>query len=239
MTLYVVPIVEGQTEASCIERLLQRVWTELLGSTERLQVLKPSRGKRDPLIRPTGTDLGDKIEEAHVRLSQRVRLDPSGRGFVLLLLDAERDCPAQLAPRLLATARIARSDADIACVLAKHMLENWIVAGASTLAGVNGLPTQIRVPENPEDRRGSFWLDKQLRSCNRTRKYAKTVDAAAFVQAMNLQECRTNSPSFDKLCRDLQARQLQPPDATGPAPSEPLTATDSITWPVSNIDAAN
>ena len=52
MTFYVVPIVEGQTEAGCIERLLQRVWKELLGARLRLQVLLPSRGKRDALIDP-------------------------------------------------------------------------------------------------------------------------------------------------------------------------------------------
>ena len=30
MTLYIVPIVEGHTEQGCIERLLHRVWVELL-----------------------------------------------------------------------------------------------------------------------------------------------------------------------------------------------------------------
>ena len=132
MTLYVVPIVEGQTEVGCVERLLQRVWMELLAAPMRLQVLAPSRGKRDALISPTGTYLAEKIEEGYVKLSQRLRRDSAGRGLLLLLLDAEGDCPAELAPRLLKTARLARTDADIACVLAKRMFENWIVAGVST-----------------------------------------------------------------------------------------------------------
>src|SRR5260370_40623517 len=101
MALYVVPIVEGQTEAGCVERLLQRVWTDLLAGPMRLQVLAPSRGKRDALISPTGTDLANKIEEAHAKLSQRLRRDSSGKGLLLLLLDAEGECPAELAPRLL------------------------------------------------------------------------------------------------------------------------------------------
>jgi hypothetical protein len=50
MMLYIAPLVEGQTEAGCIERLLHRVWLELLGEPMSLQVLPPSRGKRDQLL---------------------------------------------------------------------------------------------------------------------------------------------------------------------------------------------
>jgi hypothetical protein len=220
MTLYVVPIVEGQTEAGCVERLLQRVWTQLLASPIRLQVLAPSRGKRDALIGPTGTVLAGKIEEAHEKLSQCLRRDPSGKGLLLLLLDAEGDCPAELAPRLLQTARRARSDTDIACVLAKRMFENWIVAGASTLAGVSGLPAPLQPPDTPEDFSGAAWLDKQLRSQKRTRCYKKTADAAVFVRAMSLEQCRARSPSFDKLCRELALR-LPLPETAPAAETDP------------------
>src|SRR5271166_1646366 len=123
MTLYIAPIVEGQTEAGCIERLLQRIWAKLLGRPERLQVLPPSRGNRDALVHPSRADLAEKVEEAYANLSRRLGRDASGRGMLLLLLDAESDCPAELAPCLLSAARQARSDADIACVLAKRQLE--------------------------------------------------------------------------------------------------------------------
>ncbi len=140
MTFYIVPIVEGQTEVNCVERLLQRVWTQLLAAPNRLQVLPASRGKRDALLDPDRPDLAEKIEEAYVKLSRRLAYDSSGTGLLLLLLDAEGDCPATIAPMLLEAGKKARSDTDICCVVAKRMLENWIVAGASTLAGVNGLP---------------------------------------------------------------------------------------------------
>jgi hypothetical protein len=42
MTLYIVPVVEGQTEQGCVERLLQRVWYGLLCQPERLQVPGPT-----------------------------------------------------------------------------------------------------------------------------------------------------------------------------------------------------
>ncbi len=204
MTLYIAPIVEGHTEVGCVAGLLGRVWTELLGYSEPLHVLQPSRGNRDALIDLLSSSLAVKVNEAFANLTKRVRRDPAGRGLLLLLLDAENDCPKDMAPRLLEAARKARSDASIACVLAKKMLENWIVAGASTLAGVNGLPDPLPPRSQFEDRSGVVWIVKQLQAQDRARTYKKTVDAKVFVQSLHLAECRQNSPSFDKLCRELE-----------------------------------
>ena len=233
MTLYVAPIVEGQTEQGCVERLLHRVWAELLQQTERLQVLGPFRGYRDALVHGNGQALTQAVQKAFLKARERTRREPEGRLLLLLLLDAEGDCPATLAPRLLQTARQARGDADIACVLAKRMTENWIAAGAAALAGVNGLPNPLSPPPNPEDGSGAGWLDARLRSVDRRRKYTKTADAKVFVEAMHLRQCRETAPSFDKLCRDLQARV--PPPATGakdeapaqPPPASTKTGSDS------------
>lgn len=208
MTLYIAPIVEGQTEALCIERLLHRIWTELLGGPERMQVLSPSRGKRDSIVHPNRTDLAAKIEEAHEKLNGRLHLDSSGRGILLLLLDAENDCPATLAPQLLARASVVRRDADIACVLVKRELENWFKAAAASLAGLCGLPNDLSVPANPEEGSGDAWLTRQMQRQNRRRKYTKPTDAVELAKCMDLQQCREHSPSFDKLCRDLEARRI-------------------------------
>jgi hypothetical protein len=226
VTFYVVPIVEGQTEVRCIERLLQRVWIELLRAPMRLQVLPASRGKRDALINPKCPDLANKIEEAHTKLARMLRHDSAGRGLLLLLLDSEGDCPAQLAPKLLEAARVVRSDAALACVLAKRMLESWIVGGASSLNGVNELPNPLPPRDHFEDRNGVAWLEAQLRSQNRTRKYRKTVDAEIFVRHMNLQECRQSCPSFDKLCRELSAWLPQPKEATESSDQEGPSAPE-------------
>jgi hypothetical protein len=203
----------------------------LLAAPLRLQVLPPSRGKRDGLINPECADLAEQVEEAPAKLAQRRRRDSSGRGLLLLLLDAEGDCPAELGPRLLEAAKKVRSDADISCVLAKRMLENWIVAGASTLAGVSDLPDSLPERDQFEDRSGAAWLDAQLRRRNPARKYKKTANAVAFVRAMNLPECRANSPSFDKLCRELASRISQQAQATGTGNDSAAPATDAGTVP--------
>ena len=216
MTLYIAPIVEGHTEQNCLGRLLHRIWLELLANPERLQVLAPSRPKRDAIVHRSDEAFAEIVQDAFALLAGRVRKDSSGRGMVLVLLDADDDCPMELAPRLLGSARKARSDADIACVIAKRMFENWIVAGASTLAGVNDLPDPLPARNQFEERSGVAWLDNQLRSRDRARSYRKGLDAKVFVQSMNLAECRTNSPSFDKLCRELEKR-LPAKSATEPS----------------------
>ena len=222
MTLYIAPIVEGHTEqkAGCVERLLQRVWRELLVAPIELRVLQPTRCQRDAFINPNHSELTNKVEKAYAKLALRLRCDPNGHGALLLLLYAEGDCPKKLAPRLLAEAKAVRGDADIFCVLAKRMLENWMVAGCSTLAGMNGLPKALQPPQDPEECSGSGWLDKQLRRVKQSRKYKKTADAEVFVRAMSLQDCRDKAPSFDKLCRELESR-VPPPAPEPPEESPP------------------
>ncbi|MFO0842586.1 MAG: DUF4276 family protein [Gemmataceae bacterium] len=206
MTLYIVPVVEGQTEQGCVERLLHRVWHELLGRPERLQVVEPFRGHRDELVHPSGVVLTHTVSRALVKVRSKAKRDAQARPLVLILLDAEEDCPKVLAPRLLGVARKALpAEVSVSCVLARRMLENWIVAEASSLAGVNGLPDALPARGQFEDRSGAAWLEAQLRSQNKARKYRKTDDAEVFVRGMALQECRDNSPSFDKLCRELEA----------------------------------
>jgi hypothetical protein len=208
MTAVIAPIVEGQTEQmGGLERLLQRVWVELLGHSERLQIVAPYRGNRDALVHPKGEVLAEATIKAFLKLKAKTQNVVGVRSLVLILLDAERDCPATLAPRLLETARnVLPSETPVACVLARRMFENWIVGGASTLAGVNELPNPLPTRENFEELVGAKWLDDQLRGQNRTRKYKKLEDAEPFIRKMDLGECRQNCPSFDKLCRELETR---------------------------------
>lgn len=211
MTLYIASIVEGQTEQSCLERLLQRTWAELLGQTERLQVLEPFHGPRDKLIY-SQSDLIRTIEQSLQKLHIKANREPDAMKLLLILLDAEGDCPAALAPQLFKAAReIAPVNFSISCVMPKRMLENWIVAGASTLGGINNLPNPLPARDQFEERSGAAWLDEQLRSVNKTRKYKKVIDAREFINKMDLNECRTNSPSFDKLCHEFEKQVTDAP----------------------------
>jgi hypothetical protein len=206
MTLVVAPIVEGQMEQGCLERLLQRIWQQLLLSSERLQVVRPIRGQRDALIHPNGLALTTKVEEAAIEIRRLTRKNAQARSLILILLDAEHDCPKELGLRLLQTAQTARADMDIGCALARRMFENWIVAGATTLGGIQGLPADLHPPSDPENRSGWKWLDEQIRSQNQKRKYDKTADSQKLVAKMDLERCLAMSRSFRKLYKELKIR---------------------------------
>jgi hypothetical protein len=220
MTLFVAPIVEGETEERCIKIILSRIWRDLLSAAELepLAVLEPIPASRSALIKDGHLELTIMVERAVRVLRARQRQTDVDRGFVLLLIDADEDCPRRLGPQLLARAKTARTDADIACILAKRELENWFKAAATSLAGVCGLPDDLSVPQNPEDGSGDTWLTHQKQRKERSAKYTKPADAVELAQRMDLQQCRRNSPSFDKLCREFESRMPQPP--ADPKPTE-------------------
>jgi hypothetical protein len=195
--LRVLPIVEGHGEDNSVRILLQRIWGELLGG-EYVEVLKPIRGKRHQLVR--ATDLGKALNLAVLKLREPDRQDPS---MILVLLDADADLPCILGPNLLALAREIRADADVSCVIANIEYETWFVAAAESLGEFLDLPEGSGIPEDPERvRHGKGWIQRKFRGP----RYSETIDQPAMTQAMDLTLCRQRSPSFDKLCRELEAR---------------------------------
>ena len=71
MTLYIASVVEGHTEQLCIERLLQRIWNELLGGAERLQVLEPFCRPRGSLVHADVRVLEETVLKASLALNRR------------------------------------------------------------------------------------------------------------------------------------------------------------------------
>lgn len=210
MTLYVAPVVEGHAETRCVERLLHRIWNEVLVAPLRLQVLPVVRGNRAGLVANGRSVLATKVREALTALSPALRKDRAGRGLVLLLIDAEEDCAATIGPDLRTRVRATAGNIDATCVLAVRMLENWFKAAAASLAGVNELPADLTTPDDPEAGSGDTWLKEQFKRVRRNRTYKKTTDAPEFAKAMDLAECHRNSRSFRQLCKELGARVPAP-----------------------------
>ncbi|HYT95514.1 MAG TPA: DUF4276 family protein [Gemmataceae bacterium] len=202
MPLQIGVIVEGQGEYEAIRTLLVRIWYDLFHG-DSLEVMRPFRQKQGLLRKQDG--LRAAVDLVKIKLGPE---SPDGpRKLVLILMDAEKACPKELAPQLLQWAREARADADIACVLPCPMFETWLVAAASSLAGVSGLPAELTTPEDPEGQGlGKGWIKKRL-----SEKYNEPRHQPRFAARMNLALCRQNSPSFDKLCRELQQRLPPPP----------------------------
>jgi len=192
-------IVEGEGDARAAPILLRRIWTELLGG-EYLEVLKPYTCKRQSVVQPS--ELARILDLAVTRLRQGTS-DPA---MILVLIDADNDPACTLGPELLAHARAVRGDVDVSCVIADVDFETWFAAAAVSLTRFLNLPENSDHPETPEHSRrgkGKGWIKQ------RYPRYSPTVDQPRMTAAMDLHLCRQRSPSFDKLCRELEKR-LQP-----------------------------
>lgn len=192
-------IVEGHGEVEALPRLIRRVARELPWSGHLL-LNPPLRVPRDRFIRNTAEF------ERYVELAAR---RTQGRGAVLILLDAEEDCPARLGPELLNRACQFRHDVPLAVVMPKRKFEAWFVAAAPSLGGVENLPQSLQPEPDPESLSDpKQWLAEQMRQ-----KYIEPRHQPIFAARMDLNLAR-RAPSFDKLCRDL-ARLL----TSAPAPT--------------------
>jgi len=198
----IAPIVEGHGEDQAIRTLIQRIWQEMLGG-EYADVIKPIRGKRNTLVRRE--ELTRAIHFALLKAGS-----PSTENaplLVLVLLDADKEIPCVLGPALLALAKEIRADADIACVVANVEYETWFAAAAESLADYLLIAPGENIPQNPEQSRsGKGWVKQHFIGGER---YSETVDQARMTARMDLTLCRRRSPSFDKLCRELERRRGQ------------------------------
>jgi hypothetical protein len=119
---------------------------------------------------------------------------------VLILLDAEDDCPATLAPKLNARARRSARGIPVGVVLAKFEYESWFLAAAESIRGMRGLALDLSAPPEPETIRGAKeWLT--TRKIDGT-AYSPTVDQAALSAIFNLASAR-RADSFDKCYRTV------------------------------------
>ena len=187
----IVPIVEGHGEVQAVRTLIVRT-AQAVSPDIHVNVAQPIRVKRHLVVKP---------EE----LEKRIRLAASKGGHdgrILVLLDADQDCPAELGPQLLSRAQQERNDRKIAVVLAKTEYEAWFVAAAPSLIGATGLAASIVAPADPE----SLGSPKEwIRARMQGGRYRETTHQATLTSRFDLAMARRAAPSFDKMCRSIAA----------------------------------
>jgi hypothetical protein len=185
----IVPIVEGHGEVESVPLLIRRI-AESVASTQYVDVFRPIRVKRQKIV----------IEGELEKAIELAAMQTNAGDAILVLLDAEQDCPATLGPSLLARAVRARSDRNIRVVIAKREYEAWFLAAAHSIAGHRGLAANLEQPSDPEGNPSAkAWLTAHMRA---GAAYRETLDQPALTAIFDLQAAR-NAPSFDKLWRDV------------------------------------
>lgn len=185
----VASIVEGDGEVAALPILLRRL-SQWRGAAEYVNVLPPIRVYKDRFL--------NRPEEfsRHLKLAAAKCGDA---GWVLILFDADDDCPAQKGSAVLAQAQAIIPHRRVAVVLANREYEAWFIAAAESLNGCRDFKyrdTDASIdPEKPRNAKG--WMRERMLA-----GYGETTDQPAFTARFDLELAHQRSRSFRKLCSE-------------------------------------
>lgn len=181
-------IVEGHGEVAALPVLLRRIASWRCPG-RYIDVQPPIRVHRDRFL-----NRKDEFSR-HLQLAGG---KCGNEGWILILLDADDDCPADLGRDILARAQQVLPNHSISVVLANREFEAWFIGAARSLNGQRGLvvsDADLGVEaEVPRDAKG--WLRQRMAGGT----YGETTDQPAFAAKMDLQEALDRCRSFRKLC---------------------------------------
>lgn len=185
-----VSIVEGDGEVRALPLLLRRI-AEWRMPGVYVDVPMPIRVQKDRLL-----NRRDQFVRYLLLAREKAGLD----GHVLLLLDADDDCPKDMAAALQSQASLVIPDRKVSVVLANREFEAWFIASAQSLVGVRGFapgPEDLHADaERPRDAKG--WMGSRMPS-----GYGETTDQPAFAACLDVALAHERSRSFRKLCKEL------------------------------------
>lgn len=180
-------IVEGHGEVAALPVLMRRL-SNWRTPGIAVEVPHPIRVNKDRFL---------NRQEEFSRYLQLASAKCIGDGWILLLLDADDECPKELASRILERAAAVNVDAAVVVVVANREFEAWFIAAAKSLNGHRGLSVSVAEmatdAEIPRDAKG--WLGARMHGT-----YGETTDQPAFAALMDLEAAHARSRSFRKLC---------------------------------------
>lgn len=185
----VAAIVEGQGEVKALPVLLRRLG-EWRSPETFSQVLEPIRVRRDQFL---------NRDDAFIKYLMLAAAKCGEDGWVLVLLDADDDCPAELGAVIMERVQTYVPHRKVSVVLANREYEAWFIAAARSLHGTRGFavdPNEHLDPETPRNAKG--WIGTRMAGGT----YREIVDQPAFSALMDLQQTFDHSRSFRKLCAE-------------------------------------
>lgn len=198
------PIVEGQGEEAAVPLLLRRLRDE--AQAWGLEVARPHRRRRTQLVKK------DSLQTA-VSVAA-LREDCAG---ILVIFDADDNCPKELAPTLEEWAKEAAGGKACAVVMANREYEAWFLASIEAMRGKGAIRIDAIShpdPEAPRDAKGE--VERRMQSGS---SYSPTVDQAPLTAHLNLESAYRRCRSFRKLVGafgDLAAAAGVAPDVWPP-----------------------
>lgn len=180
----IVPIVEGDGEVTAVPVLLRKILARDMRYD--VQVARPKNANgRGNLTKEGGL-------ERFIRYAWKER----DCGAILVLLDAENECPVDIAREFSRRAEALGVLFPVVIVVAKRMYEAWILASISTIAGHLDLPAGLMPPTDVEAvPNPKTWIDQRFPL---GRAYKETQDQESMTVLMDL-ALASSAQSFRRL----------------------------------------
>lgn len=184
----IVCIVEGHGEVHALPVMLRR-FAERSGVFD-LRIPEPIRVPRDRFL-----NRDDEFE----RKVALAGLKATGGGLVLIVLDADDDCPVTLSRDVSTRASRFLRGATHAVVIANREYESWLIAAAASLGSKRGLPDVVERPDDSESiRDAKGWLSERM-VANSGNCYRPVIDQAPLSAVVDLDEALIRSRSLRRL----------------------------------------
>jgi hypothetical protein len=175
MNPVIATIVEGHGDVSAVPHLLRMLHPQV-------DVPRPVRFPKSQLVHQATLERAVRYALANI--------PPNHPGLILLVIDADKDCPATLGTQLLRQMQPAASGVDCYVVIAKREFECWILGG---VAGFG--------EDNPE---AAGMAKEKIRAMNGG-LYKESIDQVKFTSRIDPDRLAERSPSFRRLKRRLEA----------------------------------
>ncbi|MGF1605726.1 MAG: DUF4276 family protein [Rhodothalassiaceae bacterium] len=183
------PIVEGQGEIGAVQALIYRV-AQAKGIYD-VVINNPQRVRADRFLKWG--------EEFHKHLALAAHRARKHNGFVLILLDCDDGCPAELGPEILQRAEELIQDVPILVSLAKREFECWFIASIESLHGEVGIRMDVTAPATPEAIRNAKGSISQVMD----RAYDPILHQSVLAKRFDLDLAARRSPSFSRFRQRL------------------------------------
>lgn len=183
-------IVEGDGEVRALPVLLRRL-AESRGIFD-IRIPAPIRVHRDQFIR----------RDEEFRRKLLLAAAKADGGAVLILLDADDDCPVHLAADLNRRALEVLGAVIVAVVVPQREYEAWFLAAAGSLAGKRGLQKDLVAPMGSDAvRDAKGWLSERMANG----RYHEVSDQPAMSALLDIDEALAASRSFRKFVKECDA----------------------------------
>lgn len=192
MSVIILPIVEGHGEVQAVRLLIHRVW-EYLDRPDPMLVAQPIRVKRDRFISHRFSDFEKYL---------RIAVAKNENATVLVILDADDECPAELFTRLTSRAQVACPDISVIFVFPNRCYEVWFIASRTSVQAHRDCG-EISFDERDSEVCASPKATMK-RSMRSGVSYSEVRHQPAFTDRIDISAALTSSRSLRKLVSELE-----------------------------------